>query len=111
MGIIINISRVFIRSIARGAYLYTMQCFNLGGTEQVKFSKTTTVKWIVPTFPANAVLRMGTAPGLDDIMPDTDIIANQPFPIEIGFVSNTDGGDTIYVTGTVPNGYINFYRF
>lgn len=111
MAFILNTSRTLIRSSSRGSYMQTVNFFG-DLTTNMNLASGRTLKFIVALFPADCTLRVGTTPGGNELVDDTVILANETFPIEIGFVDRAGvAPTTIYFTATVANGVIDLYRF
>lgn len=108
MPFILQISRVLTRNIARGSYQQTINCF--GVSEQCVLSAGRLLEFIVPMFPVDTVLSVGTTPGGTELLDNEPIVAGTRNPIQLGYVVG-GGFETIYFTGCVLGGTIDIYRF
>lgn len=109
MGYIGNLSRTYIRQISRGGYY--MDVSTVAGTGTLNMLNNRTLKWISVISPVPVNLSVGTTPGGNELLDSEAIPANEPFPIEIGYVSPA-ANTTIYFTAGVVSGVlISCYRF
>lgn len=111
MGYIVNTSRSTIRRISRGTYVYALSF--TGGTGTLIYPIDRTLKWVVPVFAADVTISIGTTPGGTELLDNYFIPSGDNSPIEIGFndVDSGLGANTIYITGTIPGGLMEFYCF
>jgi len=111
MGYITQYGLSIIRNIARGSYIYALSF--TGGTGTLIYPINRTLKWVVPVFAADVTISIGTTPGGTELLDNYFIAAGDNSPIEIGF-NDVDSGltaNTIYITGTIPGGLMEFYCF
>lgn len=108
MGYIINISRTLVITYSRQGY--SAQFIATGATMNMfTGNKNKTLKWVSITPPANITLRIGTTPGGDEVLQDTDLEMNVAQVLDIGYHFPADA--QLFFSGTVAGTIIDIFCF
>lgn len=108
MGYIINISRTLVITYSRQGY--AAQFIASGATMNMFVgNKNKTLKWVAITPTADITLRIGTTPGGDEVLQNTDFANGIAQVADIGFHFPAD--TQLYFSGTVAGTIIDIFCF